>query len=98
MKGDRLMVWPANIDSEISRRGGRRVPRDRAVEKPTIKEMEEAARRLGIEYESDPGAARPSEPRMARGRLLITKDRPKAALLGEIARLVKEGRSRSQRR
>lgn len=99
MKGDRLVIWPANIDKDKSRREGRRVSLAEAVEKPTHKEIEEAARKLGIKCEGDAGASRPSEPRMAaRGRLLIENNRPKAALLRDIAKLVREGKARGQRR
>ena len=43
---DRLCVWPGYFDAKISRRKGRRVPRDSSVLKPDLEGLFNAARKV----------------------------------------------------
>ncbi len=47
-RGKRIVLWPANIDSTLSRSEGRKIPRKEAVRKPRVEEIVEAAKRLGL--------------------------------------------------
>ena len=44
---DRLCVWPGYFDAKISRRKGRRVPKDSSVLKPDLEGLFYAARKVG---------------------------------------------------
>ena len=43
------VIWPAYIDSELSRAEGRRVPKDLAVEEPTVEEIAKAVQQIGYD-------------------------------------------------
>ena len=47
----RIVVWPSYLDARIPRGRGRKVPLRYAVKTPKVEEVEEAARRLGLEVE-----------------------------------------------
>ncbi len=46
---DEVIIWPAFLDSDLSRSEGRRLRRKRCVKSPPLDEMLEAATTLGIE-------------------------------------------------
>ncbi len=58
-KKDYWVVWRINIDSTVSRSNGRVVPRQLAVEKPTLDELANAALKLGLRYEVHPEKRHP---------------------------------------
>ena len=45
---DRIAVWPGYFDAKVSRRSGRRVPRDSSVLKPDLEGLFIASRALGL--------------------------------------------------
>jgi signal recognition particle subunit SRP19 len=45
---DEVVIWPAFLDSELSRSQGRRLRRKRCVKSPTLDEMLEAATAAGM--------------------------------------------------
>lgn len=45
---DEVVIWPAFLDSDLSRREGRRLPRKHCVQSPTPDEMLEAATVIGV--------------------------------------------------
>jgi signal recognition particle subunit SRP19 len=47
----RLVLWVDYFNSSISRKDGRRVPKDRSVKDPRLEELAEATRRLGYNPE-----------------------------------------------
>ncbi len=92
-RGKRIVVYPAYIDSDLSRSMGRRVPRSVAVPKPRVDEIVEAAERLGLNPEVE-------ESRYPRAwwlhdkRVVVDKKMPKTRLLRMIASEIKKSRSR----
>jgi len=64
------VIWPAYLDASKTRSEGRRVPRDLAVDDPTVDEIAEAAQQVGYDavIERDMTYSREYEPR---GRVLI---------------------------
>jgi signal recognition particle subunit SRP19 len=46
---DKIVIWPAFIDSELTRREGRRLPRKLSVKTPKVDEMLQAAEKLGYD-------------------------------------------------
>ena len=45
---DRIAVWPGYFDAKVSRRSGRRVPRDSSVLKPDLEGLFIASRAVGL--------------------------------------------------
>lgn len=86
-KSDGLVVlWPAYFDRSRSRSEGRRVARDKAVERPDVKQVAKAAKAAGLTAEVDADARHPSRPWEASGRVLVADaDAPKEALLDRVA-------------
>ena len=64
------VIWPAYLDSEVSRSKGRRVPESLAVPEPTVDEIAAAVQQVGYDavIERDPTYPREYEPR---GRVLV---------------------------
>lgn len=48
-RGERVVLWPVNIDSEATIREGRKIPRAAAVPRPRLEEIVKAALNLGLE-------------------------------------------------
>ncbi len=64
------VIWPAYLDSEVSRSKGRRVPESLAVPDPTVDEIAAAVQQVGYDavIERDQTYPREYEPR---GRVLV---------------------------
>ena len=86
------MIWPPNIDSQKSRADGRKIAERDAVASPTLKEIEEAARRLGLNPIVEKEKAYPKEWWEVSGRVLVDKVKPKSLILKEVAREIKKMR------
>ena len=84
---DTQIVWLNYIDSELKTREGRRVPLNSCVRSPTIDELVEAARRLGLDPQ--PQVARyPRNTARASGFVAVKKKGQKGPLVLGIAREV----------
>lgn len=64
------VIWPAYLDSEVTRSKGRRVPESLAVSDPTVDEIAAAVQQVGYDavIERDLTYPREFEPR---GRVLV---------------------------
>jgi signal recognition particle subunit SRP19 len=64
------VIWPAYLDSEVTRSKGRRVPQSLAVPEPTVDEIAAAVQQVGYDavIERDQTYPREFEPR---GRVLV---------------------------
>ncbi len=93
---DKYVVWPAYLDANLPRRLGRRVPVELAIRNPSLGEIVEAARALGLNPEVDKEARYPrlwwSKPH--RGRVLVDKTGSKEEVLTAIANEIKKRRSK----
>jgi signal recognition particle subunit SRP19 len=93
-KGDRVVVlYPTYFDSSRSREEGRRVPRNLAVDSPTVEEIVDAAKRLGYRVEVERGVAHPSRPWRREGRVLILGGGRKTAIVNAVAQEIRAHRS-----
>ncbi len=92
-----VVLWPEYFDCSLSRRLGRRVPKDLCVIRPSISELVEACRHVGVECSADESKRYPRTWYMSRGAVLATveDDVKKTALIREIAdalKTLREGR------
>jgi len=81
-----LVVYPEYFDSRLSRKEGRRIPKEAARESPTLEDLEKAARAAGLEPRSEPKSAYPSWWFEQRGRLMVKKKTTKERTLRLIAK------------
>jgi signal recognition particle subunit SRP19 len=94
---DRYIFWLDYFDSELKRKGGRRVPLSSATRAPTLPELTEACRRLNLQPQPQP-AHYPSQPARESGYVSVAKSKPKHGLLLKIAKELSTVRGLSLRR
>ena len=85
-KLDKAIIWPAYFDAAKSRKKGRRVPKNLAVQSPKIAEVKEAADKLGLKNEMNLEAHFPKNPWSKTGMLLIEKKEPKEKIIQKLAK------------
>lgn len=85
---DHVVVWLDYFNKNLSRAKGRRMPRDRCVFDPTLKEMVDAAAAGGLAVaEQSDGARFPRRPYVRSGYIAVAKNGPKSAHM----RLISDG-------
>lgn len=65
------VIWPAYLDSKLSRAEGRRVPKDLAVEEPTVEEIAKAVQQIGYDAIVERDKAYSREHWTERGRVVV---------------------------
>lgn len=85
------VIWPAYIDAGKTRSEGRRVPRDVAVEDPTVDEIAEAVGQVGYDAVIERDKAYSRENWDERGRVLVkdADDSSKNDLIQAVAAYVR---------
>lgn len=93
-----IVLWPEYFDCNLSRRLGRRVPKDLCVIRPTLTELVEACRHIGVECSADEGKRYPRTWYMSQGTVLVTVEDSikKTALIREIAKALRTIRESRQ--
>ena len=81
-----LVIYPEYFDSHLTKREGRRVPKEMARESPTLEQVVKAARSLGLEPAVEPKAAFSPRWWEPRGRVLVHKKMSKEKTLRQMAR------------
>jgi len=82
----KIVVWPAYFDKNATRDQGRRVPKNLAVEKPSVESIAKAAQSLGLNPVLEKQAAYSARHWERKGRVLIDKKGTKIDLLKKIAK------------
>jgi signal recognition particle subunit SRP19 len=85
-KQDKIIIWPAYFDQAKTRKKGRRVPKNLAVQSPKILEIQEAAQKLGLEFEVVVDKSYPKTPWAKTGMLLVEKKGSKEQIINRIAK------------
>jgi signal recognition particle subunit SRP19 len=92
-KQDKAIIWPAYFDQTKTRKEGRRVPKNIAVQSPKIEEIQEAARTLGLKPEITAETGYPKTPYHKTGRLMVEKKTAKEQVIKKIAKQLIKMRS-----
>jgi signal recognition particle subunit SRP19 len=92
-KQDKAIIWPAYFDQAKTRKEGRRVPKNLAVQSPRIAEITAAVAKLGLEHEVTPKASYPKTPWAKTGRILVEKTTSKEQVIKKIAKQLLKLRS-----
>ena len=90
---EKIVVWPANIDSTKPRKAGRKIAKGAALQTPRLEEINEAAKKLSLEVELVPGKSRPSTWWEKGGYLIFPKSEKRTQLLRSLASEVRKIRS-----
>ena len=78
---DRLVLWPGYFNSKLSRRKGRRVPKESSVPNPDLDNLAWAARQSGLrKMKREEGVSHPRRPYLKEGRLWISAQSANADL------------------
>jgi signal recognition particle subunit SRP19 len=92
-KQEKAIIWPAYFDQTKTRKNGRRVPKNLAVQSPTIVDLEDAARKLGLENEVVATSSYPKTPWQKTGSILVEKRAPKEQIIKKLAKQLAKARS-----
>lgn len=93
-KSAELVLWVAYFDATKTRREGRKIGRNLAVEKPTADELAKAVEMLRIPYKIDKSAAYPRAWWEKSGRILVSKVMPKGKMIVSVAKNLRNVRSK----
>ncbi len=85
-KLDKAIIWPIYFDVSKSRKKGRRVPKNLAVQFPKITEIKEAVDKLGLKNEVKLEAHFPKTHWAKTGMLLVEKKESKEKIIQKIAK------------
>ena len=85
-KLDKAIIWPIYFDSSRTRKEGRRVPKNMAVQSPKIAEVKEAADKLGLKNEIKLEAHFPKTHWSKTGMLLVEKNEAKEKIIQKLAK------------
>src|SRR5208283_4295930 len=85
-KLDKAIIWPIYFDVSKTRKKGRRVPKNLAVQSPKIAELKEAVDKLGLKNEVNLEAHFPKMHWAKTGMLLVEKKEPKEKIIQKIAK------------
>jgi len=92
-----IILWPEYFDCSLSRRLGRRVPKDLCVIRPSLSEIVEACRYIGIECTPDDTKRYPRTWYTSQGLVAATvevevKKTALMRMIAEALKKVREGR------
>lgn len=93
-----FVLWPHYFDRRLSRGAGRRVSSALAVREPDAAWIEAAARKAGLDAQLEDKVHHPSLPYDRPGRVLVKKDGPKEAILGKVAKVMREAQDSREAR
>ncbi len=87
------MVWPVYINSQHTRKEGRRLSMKESVEDPKIREISQALRKLKLQYTVEHDKSFPGSWWEKSGRIIVTHEyETKLELLRKIANTIKVNR------
>ena len=92
-KLDKVIIWPTYFDSAKTRKEGRRVPKNLAVQSPKTMEIEMAAAKLGLKYETLQEVSYPRKPWQKTGMVMVEKEGSKERVIASIAKQILKFRS-----
>jgi signal recognition particle subunit SRP19 len=85
-KLDKAIIWPIYFDASKTRKKGRRVPKNLAMQSPKIQELKEAVDVLGLKNEVNLEAHFPKIHWAKTGMLLVEKKEAKEKIIQKIAK------------
>ena len=97
-KQEKVIIWPTYFDQTKTRKNGRRVPKSLAVQTPKILEVQEAAKKLGLDFEVVTDKGYSKVPWVKSGMLLVEKKGSKGQVITRIAKQLLKDRNEQKQR
>ena len=82
---NKYVIWPAYFDKNLTRSEGRRIPKNLAVENPSVDKIFQIAKELNLNPVMERDARYPGRPWRKDGRILVDKVKKKGKILLDIA-------------
>lgn len=89
----KTIIWPVYIDSEKSKKEGRKISKKNAVSAPKLREISNAAKKLNLNPEVENNKSYSRSWWETSGRVSVDKNIPKRELLLKISNMIKGMRS-----
>ncbi len=95
-KSDKIIIWPAYIDSDKTQKEGRKISKENSVKNPKIEEISKAAKKLKLEPETKINASYSKSWWENSGKVLITLNESltKREALIKISNIIKNSRNK----
>jgi signal recognition particle subunit SRP19 len=97
-KQDKIIIWSVYFDQTKTRKNGRRVTKNLAVQHPKIVEVKMAVERLGLNHEFIPDVGYPKAPWLKTGMILVEKKGSKEQVMKKIANQLLKVRSENPKK
>ncbi|MBI5680626.1 MAG: signal recognition particle protein Srp19 [Methanobacterium sp.] len=85
----RTIIWPVYIDSEKTKKEGRRVSKENGVPSPKLREISNAAKKLQLNPETENSKSYSRSWWESSGRVTVDKNMPKREVLIKISNMIK---------
>jgi len=96
MKNEKkTIIWPAYLDSKRTKAEGRKIPKNKAVRLPKLREVIQAANKLGLNPEVEKYKSYPPSWWEYSGRVIVDKNMKKREVLFKISNLIRGSRKKS---
>lgn len=89
----KTIIWPVYIDSDKSKKEGRRISKKDAVSAPKLREISNAAKKLNLNPEVENNKSYSRSWWESSGRVSVDKNIPKRELLLKLSNMIKGMRS-----
>ena len=89
----KTIIWPVYIDSEKTKKEGRRISKKNGVPSPKIREISNAAKKLNLNPEVEKNKSYSRSWWESSGRISVDKNIPKREILIKISNMIKGMRS-----
>jgi signal recognition particle subunit SRP19 len=91
----KTIIWPAYLDSKRTKAEGRKIPKNQAVRSPKLREVTQAAKKLGLNPEVEKYKSYPPSWWEYSGRVIVDKKMGKREVLFKISNLIRGSRTKS---
>lgn len=82
-------IFPEYLDKTLTRKKGRRLSLEKAIEEPSIEELKQAAEKLGYKYNIRPDVAYPRSISKNNGVIMIQKIEPKLEIISKLSHIIR---------
>jgi signal recognition particle subunit SRP19 len=89
----RTIIWPAYIDSKKTKSEGRKISKKLSVSSPKIREISQAAKKLGLNPSVEKYKSYPPSWWEGSGRIIVDKKMTKPEVLIKISNMINGSRS-----
>ncbi|HHT18189.1 MAG: signal recognition particle protein Srp19 [Euryarchaeota archaeon] len=89
----RTIIWPSYIDSNKTKSEGRKISKKQAVNTPKIREITQAAKKLGLNPSVEKYKSYPPSWWEGSGRVIVDKKMSKTEVLIKISNLINGSRA-----